>query len=122
MMDIIYLAVPPIYKLSNRNNSKYLYIEDDPKLLNDEINRFMDEHNITDKTKVKVQRYKGLGEMNPKELRDTTMDPAQRRLHRVAYEDFATTDNIFSILMGDDVEPRRAYIMDNYNKVLNLDI
>ena len=118
----IYLAVPPIYKLSNRSHFKYLYIEDDSKLLQNELDQFMKEHSISDVSKIKIQRFKGLGEMNPEELWDTTMDPSTRRLHRVTYEDFANTDHIFSILMGDEVEPRRNYIMENYNKVMNLDI
>lgn len=118
----IYLAVPPIYKLSNRSHFKYLYIEDDSKLLQNELDKFMKEHSISDVSKIKIQRFKGLGEMNPEELWDTTMDPSTRRLHRVVYENFANTDHIFSILMGDEVEPRRNYIMENYNKVMNLDV
>ena len=118
----VYLAVPPIYKLSHGKHFKYLYIEDDPKLLQREIDLFTTEHNIKDPSKIKTQRFKGLGEMNPEELWDTTMDPSTRRLHRIKFEDFVLTDNMFAMLMGDEVEPRRNYIMENYNKVLNLDI
>jgi DNA gyrase subunit B len=60
--------------------------------------------------------------MNPEELWETTMDPTKRRLLLVKYEDFINADNIFSILMGDEVEPRRKYILDHYHEVLNLDI
>ncbi|QEE16375.1 type IIA DNA topoisomerase subunit B [Promethearchaeum syntrophicum] len=118
----IYLAVPPIYKLNYKNKFKYLYIADEAKLLNAELESFMKEHKISDISKIKVQRYKGLGEMNPEELWDTTMEPENRRLIRVKYDDFTNTDILFSILMGSEVAPRREYIVENYNKVLNLDI
>jgi DNA gyrase subunit B len=115
----IYLAVPPIYKISYKKSYKYLY---DEKALAAEMATFMKEYSLTDPTKIKVQRYKGLGEMNPEELWDTTMDPKQRVLHKVAFEDFVATDNMFSMLMGEEVEPRRNYIMDHYHEVMNLDI
>ncbi|UYP48299.1 DNA gyrase subunit B [Candidatus Lokiarchaeum ossiferum] len=118
----IYLAVPPIYKIVHNKKFKYLYIADEAKLLADELHKFQVEHNISDISKIKVQRFKGLGEMNPEELWDTTMEPSSRRLHRASYEDFASTDNMFSVLMGSEVEPRRKYIMDNYDKVQALDI
>ncbi len=118
----IYLAVPPIYKLVYNKKFKYLYIEDDQKLLQRELSLFQKENTISDISKIKSQRFKGLGEMNPQELWETTMEPSSRTLHRVKYADFASTDNMFSVLMGSEVEPRRKYIMDNYNKVQNLDI
>ncbi len=118
----IYLAVPPIYKLNYKNKFKYLYIADEAKLLTAELESFMKEHKILDISKVKVQRYKGLGEMNPDELWDTTMEPANRRLIKVKYDDFTNTDILFSILMGSEVAPRREYIVEHYNEVLNLDI
>ena len=118
----VYLAVPPIYKLSYKKNFEYLYIEDDPKKLNAELEKFMAKYKITDQEKIKIQRYKGLGEMNPEELWDTTMNPKTRRLHRITYTDFATTDNMFAVLMGDEVEPRRAYIMDHYHQAIDIDI
>jgi DNA gyrase subunit B len=115
----VYVAVPPIYKLTYKKD--YIYLYEETKLMT-ELNNFMVQHNVTDATKVKVQRFKGLGEMNPEELWETTMNPDTRRLMRVTYEDFIAADNIFSILMGEEVEPRRNYILDHYHEVVNLDI
>jgi DNA gyrase subunit B len=115
----IYAAVPPIYKLTYKKDMLYLYNE--AKLM-EEMDAFAKKHNITDQSKIKVQRYKGLGEMNPEELWETTMDPNRRLLMQVEYEDFVSADNIFSVLMGEEVEPRRKFIQDHYHEVLHLDI
>src|SRR6202035_1378190 len=71
---------------------------------------------------VEVNRFKGLGEMDPAQLRDTTMDPARRTLVRVTIEDAAQADKVFSMLMGDPVEPRRQFIEENARLVTNLDV
>jgi DNA gyrase subunit B len=107
----IYIAQPPLYKVSKGNKEVYVY--DDI-----ELNKLME----TMGKNVGLQRYKGLGEMNPKQLWETTMDPETRTLKRVTVEDAMKADEMFTILMGDEVEPRREFIMSHADEVENLDI
>ncbi len=100
----LYLATPPLFKCTRGKNEEYCWTET-------QVQQFIAQHG--DKTK--VQRYKGLGEMSAEELRDTTMDPEQRLLKQVNITDAAEADRIFSMLMGEDVAPRRDFIESNAN-------
>jgi len=111
--DHVYIAQPPLY-LVEKNKKKH-YVFDDK-----ELERLLEEIGRTGISR--MQRYKGLGEMNAEQLWDTTMDPAKRVLVRVSIDDAAAADEIFTKLMGDDVEPRRQFINEHAHKVTNLDI
>jgi DNA gyrase subunit B len=111
----IYIAQPPLYKLSVGRKEYYAYDEDEREIL---IKRFKKEG----KTKIDVQRYKGLGEMNPEQLWSTTMNPETRTLVKISIEDASQADKTFSTLMGGDVEPRRNFIQKNAKYVRNLDV
>ncbi len=109
---IIYIAQPPLYRVRYDKKETYLYSDE-------ELQKFLKKRG--DK-KCDIQRYKGLGEMNPQQLWQTTMDPERRILKKVTMEDAAEADRLFSILMGGEVGPRRKFIEENAKYVENLDI
>ena len=107
----IYIAQPPLYAVKSGKSIHYAYSDDELQQRLEEVGR-----NVT------IQRYKGLGEMNAEQLWDTTMDPEKRILFQVHVEDAVEADRVFSMLMGEQVEPRREFIQDNATYVSNLDI
>lgn len=108
----IYIAQPPLYKVKKKKEEYYLFNEE-------KLDEFFEEYG---RDNITVQRYKGLGEMNPTQLWETTMNPQTRTTLQVAIEDAIEADKIFSILMGEKVDPRREFIQSNAREVRNLDI
>ena len=111
----LYIALPPLYQISKGKKSEYVWSENDKDRLVKEMAKDGKESSVN------IQRYKGLGEMNPEQLWTTTMDPAQRLLNKVTIESAAEADVLFSKLMGDDVAPRREFIEKNA-KYANVDV
>ncbi len=108
----VYAAQPPLYRVQKGNKIRYAYTDSEME----SIVRDMGNKNVI------VQRFKGLGEMNPQQLWETTMDPERRNLIKVTIDDAVEADHIFSILMGDKVAPRRQFIIDNARFVKNIDL
>jgi len=108
----IYIAQPPLYKLSKGKNTWYVY-SDEEKF------QIMETEGVTSEG---IQRYKGLGEMNPEQLWETTMDQQTRKMYRVRIQDAEKADEVFKILMGEDVPPRKRFIQSRAKQVANLDI
>ena len=108
----VYIAQPPLYKIKKGKQEQYLYSEEELENAIAALGR----------DGIQVQRYKGLGEMNPDQLWETTMNPETRIIKRVELVDAMEADRIFGVLMGDRVEPRRQFIEDNARLVKNLDI
>ena len=111
----VYIAQPPLFKLSRGKQVRYAYS-------NEERDRYIVELGGENRQKVDIQRYKGLGEMDPEQLWETTMNPENRIMVRVELEDAQKADEIFTILMGDRVGPRKEFIEQNARYVTNLDI
>ena len=108
----LYIAQPPLYKLSKGKQSWYVYSDSEKE-------RIIAEEGINGEN---IQRYKGLGEMNPEQLWETTMDPQARKMYRVSVADAQKADEMFKILMGDEVAPRRRFIQSRAKTVKNLDV
>ena len=111
----VYIAQPPLYKITKGKKIEYAYTDEQRDLI-------LDKFKSESKTNISLSRYKGLGEMTAQQLWETTMDPEVRTLLKVTMEDALETENVFSRLMGDEVEPRREFIVNRAQFVSNLDL
>ena len=109
----VYIAQPPLYQIKRGKYEKYVYSDEELDATLNEIGR---------EPKPVIQRYKGLGEMNAEQLWDTTMNPETRTMLQVKVEDAIEADELFTLLMGDKVEPRREFIEQNSKLVVDLDV
>ncbi len=115
----LYIAVPPLYKVSYKKTREYVYSDIEKESL---LKSIKSKYNLKNTDSIKIQRYKGLGEMNPNELYDTTMNRETRTLKKVTYEDYLENDLIFTKLMGKEVKARKKFIISNFDEVNILDI
>ncbi|AIJ29793.1 DNA topoisomerase (ATP-hydrolyzing) subunit B [Borreliella valaisiana] len=111
----VYIAMPPLYKINYDNRIYYFYEEKEKE-------KFLDSIETKNRNSISLQRYKGLGEMNPTQLWETTMDPARRKMRLMNIDDAVEAEKIFVTLMGDLVEPRKEFIEQNALNVINLDV
>jgi DNA gyrase subunit B len=115
----LYIAVPPLYKVSYKKTKEYVYSDKEKESL---LKSIKSKHKLKNTDSIKIQRYKGLGEMNPNELYDTTMKRETRKLKKVTYENYLDNDLIFTQLMGKEVKARKKFIISNFDEVNILDI
>jgi DNA gyrase subunit B len=106
----IFLAQPPLYRIKKGKSVNYVYSDEEKEKL------------LKESGEASLQRFKGLGEMTPDQLWETTMNPATRTLKQITVEDAVEADQVFTLLMGDQVEPRRKFIQDNAKMVEELDV
>ena len=115
----LYIAVPPLFKVAYKKFKEYVY-SDESKI--EMINEIVEQYKLKNADSIRLQRYKGLGEMNPEELYDTTMNKDTRTLKKVMYDDYIETDLLFTKLMGKEVKARKKFIISHFDEVNELDI